>query len=584
MAAGMLENHTLMPSSPSPVAALLFRNALLFVCLVLPWLNPFAISPSTAVMPLLLSWMCAACLGLLVLDLPWVHPTMRRSTAWVIGGLLTAVLCSLVMVPAVIDHALTLGLVAALTCMVVMARVGLHVAWQGNHLLRWVAVAWLFAACVSSVLGIMQYLGLARDLAPWVNQPMPGDAFANLRQRNQFATLTSIGLVAYFALLASRAQRKTITPGVMAWACLGLNVLAVGVACSVSRTGALQWITLSLLTACWAWRARRQSNGIQHALLVLALLAPVLVAVWSVFMPWLSSYLTGHMGASMILRVAGQAQDYGVCGSRSVLWTNMVHLIAQHPWLGWGWGETDFAHFMTAYPGMRFCDMLDNAHNLPLHLALEFGVPLALILMGMGGVWIVRRQPWNEQDTWRSMAWGVLWVMALHSLVEYPLWYGPFQMTAGLALGLLWCRLPASPPSSSITQAHVPSQASQLLAICVACALFLGCLYAAWDFNRVAQIYRAPEQRDAAYRDDPIRYASASWLFRNQAEFGKLTTQQVTADNAADLFDLAARVMHYSPEPRVVQRWIDSAKLLGQDKLADTLSERLHDVQADTHP
>jgi hypothetical protein len=47
---------------------------------------------------------------------------------------------------------------------------------------------------ISSVLAVLQYLGFARELSPWVNQPVPGDAFANLRQRNQFATLCSMGL------------------------------------------------------------------------------------------------------------------------------------------------------------------------------------------------------------------------------------------------------------------------------------------------------------------------------------------------------------------------------------------------------
>ena len=81
-----------------------------------------------------------------------------------------------------------------------------------------------------------------------------------------------------------------------------------------------------------------------------------------------------------------------------------------------------------------------------------------------------------------------------------------------------------------------------------------------------------------------MQHANASWLFRNQAEFAKLTTQEVSTDNAQEVFDLAARVMHYSPEPRVVQRWIDSATLLGQDDLANTLSERLHAVQQNAHP
>ena len=91
-----------------------------------------------------------------------------------------------------------------------------------------------------------------------------------------------------------------------------------------------------------------------------------------------------------------------------------------------------------------------------------------------------------------------------------------------------------------------------------AALLFIGCLYAAWDFNRVGQIYRQAASRDAAYRDNPLHHAKQSWLFKNQADFAELTTQTVTTDNAAELYPQALRLMHYSPEARVVQRVIDS--------------------------
>ncbi len=34
------------------------------------------------------------------------------------------------------------------------------------------------------------------------------------------------------------------------------------------------------------------------------------------------------------------------------------------------------------------------------------------------------------------MAWGVLAIILLHSLLEYPLWYGPFQMALCQCVGL----------------------------------------------------------------------------------------------------------------------------------------------------
>jgi hypothetical protein len=376
--------------------------------------------------------------------------------------------------------------------------------------------------------------------------------------------------------VVAHAKMHRLSRGVWALALVLLNVLAAGAASSVSRTGAMQWALVGVLMAAWSWRALHQHGAtFGKGLVLLALAAPMLVAVWSVLMPWLALQTTGEWGASMILRVTGQTQDYATCGGRRVLWANVMALIAQHPWLGWGWGETDYAHFMTGYNSMRFCDMLDNAHDLPLHLALELGIPFALAVMAVVTVWVLRRTPWREPHAWRVMAWGWLLVLGLHSLLEYPLWYGPFQMILGLAIGLLW----ATPSAQGQPDIQEEAQEGPML---VAALLFTGCLYAAWDFNRVGQIYRQPASRDAAYRDNPMHHAKQSWLFKNQADFAELTTQTVTADNAADLYPQALRLMHYSPEARVVQRAIDSGKLLGEDDHAQALAQRLEDVKQNT--
>lgn len=546
------------------------RHLMLVLCVGLPWLNPFSSSPSTAVLPLLVSWMLAACALLAVVELPLAKPAWTVSEVTVCGVLLAWLLASVLWVPQVVDRALTVGLLASLMCVWLMAAVGRRAA-SDEVLRRWCVAGLLWAALISAVLGVLQYLGLAHELSPWVSQPMKGDAFANLRQRNQFASLTSLGLVALLGWVASHDKVQPMSRLGWGWAYLAIQVLAAGVACSVSRTGAVQWALVGGLIAWWAWHHGKQHGRSHPGLVCLALLAPVWVVVWSVLMPWLALQTTGEWGASLILRVTGQVQDYAACGGRRVLWSNVLTLIAQHPWLGWGWGETDYAHFMTGYERLRFCDMLDNAHDFPLHLALEFGVPFAMAVMMVVGIWVLRRTPWRESHPWRVMAWCWLVALGLHSLLEYPLWYGPFQMTLGLAIGLLW----ATPQTPAV-------QEMQEGPALVAALLFIGCLYAAWDFNRVGQIYRQPVSRDVAYRDNPLHHAKQSWLFKNQADFAELTTQTVTADNAAALYPQALRLMHYSPEARVVQRVIDSGKWLGQDEWVQTLTERLDDVKQNT--
>jgi len=65
-----------------------------------------------------------------------------------------------------------------------------------------------------------------------------------LRQRNQFASLTSIGLV---ALLGMVAEERNISKRYLVTAWSALALLAAGLACSVSRTGAVQWLVVFAL-------------------------------------------------------------------------------------------------------------------------------------------------------------------------------------------------------------------------------------------------------------------------------------------------------------------------------------------------
>ena len=549
---------------------LLANRWLLLVCLVLPWLNPFTSAPSTSVIPLLLSWMLVACALLLVVDeAPAISISVRPMQALVQNkwGMLVLVWFAVaaLAVPEVNDRALTAGVLAGLACIWIAMQMGKRAANSANGLLYWLLLAWLIAALVSSVLAVLQYLDMVRDWTPWVNQPRTGDAFANLRQRNQFASLTSIGFVALLGLVAT-AHSVSKRHMVMAWCALAL--LAAGLACSVSRTGAVQWLMVVALVFVWIWKDRKQMHPV---VIQLAIGAPLFVIVWSLVLPWVALQCTGVMGASLLLRVAGQVQDYAACGGRRVLWSNVLQMLAQHPWQGWGLGETDFAHYSTDYPSERFCDLLDNAHNLPLHLALEFGLPFAVASCAFAAHWVYQQGKAHALTHAQRIGFAMLLVLGLHSMLEYPLWYGPFQMSLGLALGL-WAGNAQTTVKEGDFEAGTHSQIFPML---LCSTLFLGCLYAAWDYNRVAQIYRKPEMRDAAYRDNPMQAASQSWLFKNQVDFARLMTQPITQENAQETYNLAMRVLHYSPEPRVVERAVESLRLLDKPLEAEKLASRI---------
>ena len=500
----------------------------------LPWLNPFATGPSPGVMPWLASMACAIVLWLLALAGD-TRPRLPRALLWSCVAL--AAWAALAHQPLRPE---TVMLAGGLALVVLAAGFA-----QDPAIARALQAGFLAAAAASAVIGLCQYFGLAPRLAPWINSAEAGEAYANLRQPNQYATLCWIGgAIVLFGTL--RLPR---------WGALLLVVLlAAGSAASVSRTGLLQGLVLTVLAALWGGPQRRER-------LLLCVVAAFAYFAASVVLPLLLDAATGALPARTLWGRLGGGQ---ACSSRLVLWSNVLHLVALKPLAGWGWGELDYAHFDTLYRGDRFCDILDNAHNLPLHFAVELGVPVALLACGVAVWWAWRQRPWREGDAQRQLAWALLALVLLHSLLEYPLWYGPFQIAFGAALGWLLARPGEAPlPRGPRWPAHA-----------AAFALLAGSAYAAWDYLRVSQIYVQPEERRAAWSDDTLEHARRSWLFSGQATFADLTLATVRRDNAQAMYTLSRRVLHYSPEPRVVERAIESATQLGRTDEAVLLLAR----------
>lgn len=475
--------------------------------LALPFLFGYTESPSANFWPLLASWGCA----------------------WVLGALALSVL----------RH------------------------WPRSLWVRCWSAALVLAALLAAVIGLLQYFLGDVGLMPWVQSSIPSQAIGNLRQRNQQGTLLSLGLWALLWALAQWGSASRSTAGstptphwwgvawgaALAWA---LVLLAAASAATASRTAALQWLLVLALVLLW----RRSGSGWGWVGMP-AWFAALLYLLTSWALPWALEYWTGIPADRLLSRFADDGQG---CGGRRVLWSNMLQLVAQKPWTGWGWGELDYAHYVTDFSGTRFCVLLDNAHNLPLHLAVEWGLPVALLVTGgvLGAIGYAR--PWRERDPARQLAWGVLALIGLHSLLEFPLWYGPFQVATAMALGvLLW------PPALRVADFAVVLRGGS--AIALALTLAAGS-YAAWDYHRIAQLYKAPAQRDPLYRENTWAKVSGSWLFADQVDFARLTTLPLTLDHAQTLHDTGLRLLHFSPEQRVIEALLDSTLLLGLEREA----------------
>jgi len=487
--------------------------------LVLPWLNPFTGGPNASVLPFLFTWICASAVLLWWCAVP--QSDVQRA--------------------------------------------------------RTVALAWLVAACVSAVLGLLQYFDLSHGWAPWVNQPGAGQAYGNLRQRNQFATLCSMGLCTLWWWVQRRTS--TLPEAASWWPAGGLLALAAllgaAAAASGSRTGLLQLLALTLLGAWWG-RAfafdglgpARRAVRPQRWLMPAALLAYVAAAI-------LLPRLAGVDGSVFDRLHESSAQ----CQSRLNLWRNVLYLIAQKPLWGWGWGELDYAHFITLYDapwaGLRFCDILDNAHNLPLQLAVELGLPVAVLFCAWAGLYVRRHTPWREAVPERQWAWAVLVVIGVHSLLEYPLWYGQFQVAALLALWLLrvFPADRAGPACAASAAVNAPKRWGWRAAM-AALAIASACAGALWNYRQVSQPYLAPQERAPEFRYQSWAQLRQVWLFRDQVDFAELAVTPVTPQTAPRLLEMAEDLLHFSPEPMVVQKLLQSAQLLGREAELDFYARR----------
>jgi len=410
-----------------------------------------------------------------------------------------------------------------------------------------VPAAWLAAALISSVIGVCQYFGLEAAFSPWMSPASGGgEAFANLRQRNQFATLTNMGLA---VLLCSRTQPPLLTTRKtrLRLVLIATTVLlALGNAASSSRTGLMQLLLLSGLV--WLWGGWRQPET--RRLMLVALTAYLLATL---LLPMFGSAGVGQQGVWSRLR-----QEDATC-NRLILWSNVLELISAKPWMGWGWGELDYAHFMTLYDGKRYCEILDNAHNLPLHIAVELGIPVALLFCGLVLILVWRARPWQESKGERQVAWAALSLILFHSLLEYPLWYGPFQLACLSCLWLLQRTAHDRPRTKLNIAASGMVLSSGIMAVVA---------YAAWDYYRISQIFYPPDFRSPAYRDNTLEKIRGTWLFKDQVQFAEFTLKPLTPGNAEYLYEMGQKVLHYSPEARVVEKLIECAVLLGRDEEA----------------
>ncbi len=438
-----------------------------------------------------------------------------------------------------------LGLIGA-AALLLLAGAAVGSAELASRLFVAFCWAWVGAGVLNVVIAGVQVFAPDWPDGDWLARSgVPGRAVGNLRQPNHLASLLVWSAVALVPLVELRCLAR-------AWAWVLMAGLMLALVLSASRTGMLG----VLILATWGALDRRLAPGTRALLLA----TPLLFALaWGLMAWWSAS--GGHAFGG-----AARLAEADLSGSRFGIWANTWQLVMQHPLLGVGFGEFNLAWSLTPFPG-RSAAFFDHAHNLPLHLAAELGLPLATAVLALLGLalwqaWRRARRATGDASVELTSAWVMVAMIALHSQLEYPLWYAYFLLPAAWALGL-GLHGQAAPAGTARDTGLALSLGGF--------ALVLGAGLAFMDYLRVAAVFAPAEV--APPLAQRIEAGRRSLFFAHHADYAAATQ----AEPAPHLDAAFTSATHYLLDTRLMIAW--AKHLAAQGRLAEArqLARRLRE-------
>lgn len=409
---------------------------------------------------------------------------------------------------------------------------------------------WVVAGVLNAGIGSVQVFAPGWPDGSWIARSgLAGRAVGNMRQPNHLSSLLLWSAIAVVPLVELRRLHR-------GWGAALFALMCFAVVLTASRTGVLGVGLLALWGAC----DRRLSRPVRLMLLA----APLLyLLAWLGLSAWAASSQHAFGGETRLA-------EADLSGSRFAIWADTLALIRQQPWLGVGFGEFNLAWTLTPFPG-RPVAFFDHTHNLPLQLAVELGVPAALLVLALLAaalwrIWTRSREADAAPSVCVRSAWMMLLLMALHSQLEYPLWYAYFLLPTawllGYGLGRRGAPAPAAPratPSPALFAGGLLLAASSVLVLA--------------DYLSVVRIFAPP--RDGTPLAQRIAAGERSELFAHHAAYAA-----ATIDDDIDAADPAFRqAPHYLMDTRLMIAWAEALARAGERDKARHLAQRLREFR-----
>ena len=416
----------------------------------------------------------------------------------------------------------------------------------------WVAAAGLLAAAS----GFVQYYHVPLPAAGAYVAVQPINAmFGTVNQPNNFADYLGCAVISVAFLHARNAL--SLVPALL----IALP-LAAGMALSGSRGS---WgyfaIALALVPLLRLGGHSREARRILR-LACLALAVFLLVQILNLY----TGIFVGPEG-----RPSSSGERFiryleiGGTGERPIRFQLFLYawlMFLSNPLLGVGFGEYAWRAFELSaeFTGSSPPGLDRHSHNLFLQLLAETGI-VGLLCVAIPLVYWFRRMPWRSLTPERCWMIGVLAVIGLHSMVEFPLWHANF-------LGMFALLFGAASPGGAVV---APTRLRRGLVLVVVLAGSLAACGVWSDYRSFERWYEGLETKLArggtpgsGDLDDLMKLREGS-LFGPY--FERIASEAIAIDEEGlgDKLALNTQVMRAYPMPSVVLRQVALLALSGRD-------------------
>lgn len=530
----------------------------LFLSILIPWIQPYAYLP----VPQLNSNALSLALWSVFLLISWKEPSSnsffnlkincpREYNFILLGGLLVLGILFIDLISGKLGFASVFvsGATAIVLALLVAAH-GYYVAEKdyAETLFNWLIYSLTAAALISALFGWLQFFDI--QFAPWISLlPEPGRVFANVRQPNQLATLLAIGIWST-CWLRDREKISPLTAG---------SIIFFLAPCLVFTGSRMAILLLGYILLLGTYFQKFDPKDFFAKYGYIAIIYAV---------TWYFAEVARRQGL-IFFHGGERIADADPTGLRWQLWANSIEISLLNPISGCGFNQFNFC-FIHAPLESRAPAPFDHAHNIILQWAVEFGWPVAIFLTVAFGAWAKNlfKDAKNPQTMY---AIGFLGIVAIHSMLEHPLWYAAFLMPTAFLIGYCTQRNKIKyADTSTIAQKNL---INAVLAKIVLFFIVSGSLYSIYIHSRLAKNYIAGNELTAAERH---KNTEVAWIFRPQIAYA----QAMYVSNGAQLNEMPQMLSffklasHAHMDEKFLIRYAQIAALSGANDLAHHLAWR----------